>query len=333
MAGDYGFIARGVQAPNLLPVAQLLEQRRRSTERMSAYRDEQRYQRGRDAAADKERADIKTATATREQVGLAMYVSSKAPDYKRAKELFPKVGLDPAMLDELPEAEARGLLTQLGEKFSGIKADDPNLGQLYKMADGRYGTASDARGKEFFDEDPAVRDSWGSPWKGVDPKTGKRGLYQTNSRTGVNRPAQVGPDGQLQPDSGDEGSTSVSSDNAIYRQAVGYFGGEIDPISGQIQILTTDAPKAQALARRATELYATGLSIAAAVDQAAAEKPWEGRRAAPAPSAPAPTAPRQAAPTQPQAYREGQRAQRKNADGTVTVIEYRGGRWGPVSGG
>jgi hypothetical protein len=81
-------------------------------------------------------------------------------------------------------------------------------------------------------------------------------------------------------DEGGEGG--VSTDNAIYRQSQQYFATEVDPQTGALKILQSDSHKVQATAERATELHRSGMSIAAAVRRAVAEKPWEARSATPA---------------------------------------------------
>lgn len=59
-------------------------------------------------------------------------------------------------------------------------------------------------------------------------------------------------------DSGKDGIKS-SDENLMYRQAAAYFGGMIDPNTGQMSgIMENNIPKAQAIATEATKIYKSG---------------------------------------------------------------------------
>src|SRR5262245_32025555 len=108
----------------------MLENQRIARERTALARDELNYRRERDTAAANAERQLNADNATKEELGLAFYVAAQDPDYKRGRELLGKVkGIDPNIVDTLPEAQVRDLYGKLGQKFSGIAPDDEKLGQ------------------------------------------------------------------------------------------------------------------------------------------------------------------------------------------------------------
>lgn len=326
----YDQIAQG-GAPigrDLPQIAGMIQNKNRF-EQLQAQADEDRqYVRGRNEAADLKafkREELEQSLAKIEWAMTSESPRAALLSDPQAVENFGKQGIDLNSIDDrqavsLLEKARAGISSQLGK---GPPRDE-GPGSLVQVDEGGkpvYRPAREAVGKQAFrDQDRGAQGSWSQAYEvTID---GKPTMIQTHSITGENRPAQVGPKG-LGPKP-DKDTDSTGDDSLIYRQAERYFAGEIDPITGNMQILATDAPKVQALARRATELREGGMSIAAAVDQAANEKPWV-RKAAPPPAKERP-APKAKAP-----IAEGTRAKKTHPDGRVEVIELRGGKWVPVS--
>lgn len=72
---------------------------------------------------------------------------------------------------------------------------------------------------------------------------------------------------------GGEGGLKAGDESLMYKQAAAYFGGIIDPVTGEMSgILQNNVPKAQAIAAEATQLFkAGGISRSQAIQQAASK--------------------------------------------------------------
>lgn len=262
--GNYDYIARGTESPerSLLSVAGLLENRRRYREQAAAAQEQQNYERGRTAAADKKQATEEETRHSLAKVEWALQSASPAQALKgdpQAVDNLGKHGIDVNSLDDasatkLLQDMRAGLASQLGEGPPERKPGGAPVKVKGPKGQPIYADPTAAIGQEAYNDPGAdAHGSWSSPWKGVDPMTHVEGLWQTNSLTGENRPAKVGPN-QLQPPA-DSGTVSVAPYNAIHRAALAFYGGEIDPNNGEFQILKTDAPQALELSSRASELY------------------------------------------------------------------------------
>ncbi|MEX2149075.1 MAG: hypothetical protein WD793_02595 [Steroidobacteraceae bacterium] len=332
----YEYIARGVQpiGQGLPGVANLMENRRRYTEQAALQREQIKHSRERERAADLKGFETEQLEHALAKVRWARASRSPAATLQsdpQAVEVFGKQGID---VNALTDEQAAQMLEESEATISVKLGRGPPArekpGTLYKLKSGTYATPEEAAGQPFHDDEPVgAQGSWSQPFEATDPETGKSGMYQSHSLTGAIRPAAVGGRG-LGPKPDRDDGDSVSAENAIFRQAASFFGGQYNPITGEMTGFDEKvAAKVQRLAARASRLYRERggeLSIAEAINLAANPhlrmdlRDW-GPAAPAAGAAPRPPVSGNPAPRR---LVEGDRAYKAE---TGQWIEYRGGRW------
>jgi len=195
------------------------------------------------------------------------------PELQQAGVVRPDVNwqsLAPEQLQDIAR-QTQAWTSRVLEKIDGKRS----VGQLYQVEgeDGpQYTTAEEAVGRTPYQRpESGPQGSWSQPFEAIDPMSGKPGMFQSHSVSGQIRPATVKA-GPLEPKPVREGSDSTAPDSLIWRQAVAYFGGIIDPQTGNITGLDpTQTARTQQIAAQASRIYRDGggeVSPAEAVLQA-----------------------------------------------------------------
>lgn len=258
--------------------------------------------------------------------GAAFALAARTGRFEPALPYLADFSFDPeTIMSDGPEA-ARELFGMLAEK-DGFGAG--NIGQLYQYEGEQgpvYGTAQEARGKRpHVKPTNEAKGTWSQPFEAIDPASGKPGMFQSHSLSGEIRPATVGAQ-PIGPKPAKEGAESTAPDSLMWRQAVAYFGGIVDPQTGAITGLDpTQTARTQDIAAKASRIYREsggGISPAEAVQEAISGKSQRGAAPAPNPA----RDPRNAAPQGD--IREGAQAFNRQ---TGEWIEFRGGQWVPIA--